>query len=72
MQLSLSQTSKNVMFLVLSLMFFSSQNQRTRGQNRFLRGWFGIGVWGVAGKGSRRTNMVQIMYTHSICMQMQK
>jgi hypothetical protein len=36
-ELSLSQTSKNAMFFLLSFifMFFLQQNQRTRGQNSF-------------------------------------
>jgi hypothetical protein len=35
---SLSQPSKNVMFLFLSFMFFLLQNQRTGGQKRFCGG----------------------------------
>jgi hypothetical protein len=50
-KLSLSQTSKNAMFFLLSFMFFLQQNWRTKGQNRFCPevGW---------GK------VVQIIYTH--------
>jgi hypothetical protein len=47
----LSQTSKNAMLLLLSLMFSPQQNQKTRGQNKFC----GVGVGG---------KLTQIMYTH--------
>jgi hypothetical protein len=38
MYLSLSQTSKNIMFFFLSFILFLLQNWRTRGQNRFCGG----------------------------------
>jgi hypothetical protein len=42
----LSQTSKNAMVFLLSLMFSLQQNQRTRGQNRFfLEAVWGGGRW---------------------------
>jgi hypothetical protein len=47
-ELFLSQTSKNAMFFLLSLMFSLQQNQRTRGQNRFCL---------------KRGGVAQIMYT---------
>jgi hypothetical protein len=42
-QLSLSQTSKNTMFLCLSFMFFLLQNQRRGGLNRFCLGRVAVG-----------------------------
>jgi hypothetical protein len=54
-QLSLSQTGKNTMPFLLSLMFSLQQNQRTRGQNRLCPE--------VGGDG-RSEEVAQTMYTH--------
>jgi hypothetical protein len=56
-ELSLSQTSKNIMFCLLSFMFFPLQNWRTRGWNRVC-----LEVEGSTE--GRRGEVVQIMYTH--------
>jgi hypothetical protein len=53
-RLSLSQTSKNAMSFLFSLMFPLQQNWRTREQNRFFPEW-GCG---------RRKEVAQTMYTH--------
>jgi hypothetical protein len=65
--LSLSQTSKNTMFLFLSFMFFLLQNLTTVGWNRFClpHSPRGVLAWmGGGGERGRRMNIMQIMYTH--------
>jgi hypothetical protein len=52
--LSLSQSSKNVMFFFLFFMLFLRQDWRTRGKNRF--------CLGPGGQGEGR--LAQITYTH--------
>jgi hypothetical protein len=53
------------MFLALSFMFFFSTKSENRRVDQVLPDWAGgAGRRGEVGKGYRRMNMVQIIYTH--------